>query len=93
MTDSVREKLQTYITNYRTNKARTDYEYYKKLTFNAKQEYEKVRRQYASMADARTNVSLRSVELRMEDLENVSKVDSEMKLDGRQMTMILAPQK
>ena len=70
MTDSVREKLQTYITNYRTNKARTDYEYYKKLTFNAKQEYEKVRRQYASMADARTNVSLRSVELRMEDLEN-----------------------
>ena len=29
----------------------------------------------------------------MEDLENVSKVDSEMKLDGRQMTMILAPQK
>ncbi len=70
MTDSIREKLQTYITNYRTNKARTDYEYYKKLTFNAKQEYEKVRRQYASMADASTNVSLRSVELRMEDLEN-----------------------
>ena len=29
----------------------------------------------------------------MEDLENVSKVDSEMKLEGRQMTMILAPQK
>lgn len=29
----------------------------------------------------------------MEDLENVSKIDSEMKLDGRQMTMILAPQK
>ena len=29
----------------------------------------------------------------MEDLEGISKVDSEMKLDGRQMTMILAPQK
>ena len=43
---------------------------YKKLTLNAKQEYEKVRRQYASMADASTNVSLKSVELRMEDLEN-----------------------
>ena len=70
MADSVREKLQAYITNYRTNKARSDYEYYKKLTLNAKQEYEKVRRQYASMADASTNVSLRSVELRMEDLEN-----------------------
>jgi len=70
LSDSVREKLQTYITNYRTNKARTDYKYYKKLTLNAKQEYEKVRRQYASMADASTNVSLKSVELRMEDLEN-----------------------
>ena len=70
MADSVREKLQTYITNYRTNKARSDYEYYKKLTLNAKQEYEKVRRQYASMADASTHVSLKSVELRMEDLEN-----------------------
>jgi len=70
MADSVREKLQAYITNYRTNKARSDYEYYKKLTLNAKQEYEKVRRQYASMADASTHVSLKSVELRMEDLEN-----------------------
>ncbi len=29
----------------------------------------------------------------LEDLSEISKVDSEMKLDGRQMTMILAPQK
>lgn len=29
----------------------------------------------------------------MEDLSDISKVDSEMKLEGRQMTMILAPQK
>jgi translation initiation factor IF-3 len=29
----------------------------------------------------------------LEDLSDISKVDSEMKLDGRQMTMILAPQK
>ncbi len=29
----------------------------------------------------------------IEDLENISKVDSEMKLEGRQMTMILSPQK
>lgn len=70
LADSVREKLQAYITNYRTNKARTDFEYYKKLTLNAKQEYEKVRRQYANMADASTNVKLRSVELKMEDVEN-----------------------
>ena len=70
LTDSVRDKLQEYITNYRTNKARTDYNYYKELTLNAKREYEKVRRQYANMADANTNVKLRSVELKMEDVEN-----------------------
>lgn len=29
----------------------------------------------------------------VEDLENISKIDSEMKLEGRQMTMILSPQK
>ena len=29
----------------------------------------------------------------VEDLSSISKVDSEMKLEGRQMTMILSPQK
>jgi hypothetical protein len=70
LADSVSVHLQDFITEYRTNKARIDYEYYKELASKAKQDYEKVRRQYASMADANTNVSLRSVELKMEDLEN-----------------------
>ncbi len=70
MADSIKEKLQIFITEYRTNKARTDYEYYKRLTSEAKQDYEKIRRQYASMADASTNVKLKSVEMKMEDTEN-----------------------
>ena len=70
LVDSIKEKLQVFITDYRTNKARTDYEYYKKLTADAKQNYEKIRRYYASMADASTNVRLRSVELKLEDVEN-----------------------
>ena len=78
MADSIKEKLQIFITDYRTNKARTDYEYYKKLTADAKQDYEKVRRYYASMADASTNVRLRSVELKMEDVEN----DMQLKLNA-----------
>jgi len=77
LTDSIQERLQVFITNYRTNKARIDYEYYKKLTANAKQDYEKTRRQYASMADASTNLSLRSVVLKMEDVEN----DMQLKLN------------
>lgn len=78
LTDSVKEKLQVFITEYRTNKARTDYEYYKKLTADAKQDYEKIRRYYASMADASTNVRLRSVELKLEDVEN----DMQLKLNA-----------
>ena len=70
LADSVKDRLQVFITEYRTNKVRTDYEYYKKLAAEAKREYEKVRQQYAYMADASTNVSLRSVEMKMEDVEN-----------------------
>lgn len=70
LADSVREKLQLYITTYRTNKARTDYDYYKKLTDDAKQEYEACRRIYANYSDANTNISLRSVQLKLESIEN-----------------------
>ena len=78
MADSVKDRLQVFITDYRTNKARIDYEYYKKLTADAKQEYEKVRRQYAAMSDASTRVSLRSAELKIEDVEN----DMQLKLSA-----------
>ena len=68
--DSVKERLQDFITNYRTSKARTDYEYYLKLTMEAKQDYEKARQKYGSMADANTKVALKSLELKLEDMEN-----------------------
>mgnify|MGYP002859746885 CR=1 FL=1 len=70
LADSIKDKLQVFITDYRTNKARTDYEYYKQLTETAKRDYEKARQQYGSMSDANSKVSLRSVELIMEDMEN-----------------------
>ena len=68
--DSVKVMLQKFITEYRTNKARKDFEYYKKLTLEAKNNYEKTRQIYASFSDASTKISLRSVELKMEDMEN-----------------------
>ena len=70
LADSIKDKLQVFITEYRTNKARTDYEYYKKLATEAKYDYEKARQQYASMSDANSKVALRSIELKMEDMEN-----------------------
>lgn len=70
LSDSAMNRLQQFITEYRTNKARKDYDYYKQLTSEAKKDYESARQQYANMSDASTNVSLRSVELKLEDMEN-----------------------
>lgn len=68
--DTLQNRLQEYITEYRTNKARTDYEYYRSLTEKAKQDYEKIRQRYGNMSDANTKVALRSVEMKLEDMEN-----------------------
>ena len=70
LADSVRAQLQEFITEYRTSKARTDYEYYKTLTAEAKADYEKVRRKYGATSDANTDVSMKSIELMITDLEN-----------------------
>lgn len=70
LADSVMGRLQEFIIKYRTNKARIDYEYYKKLVASAKQDYERVRRQYGMTSDANMDVNLKSVELRVADLEN-----------------------
>lgn len=68
--DSVRGHLQQYITRYRTNKARKDYDYYKSLTEEAKAQYEKARRLYGSYADANTDIVLESFRSKQADLEN-----------------------
>ncbi len=68
--DSVRQRLQDFITNYRTKKARNDVEYYAKLTADAKADYERVRQTYSSYADANMDVILQSYKSKTEDLEN-----------------------
>lgn len=70
LADSVRGKLQTFITDYRTNKARIDEQYYKKLAEEAKADYEKARQLYGSYADANMDVTLESFRAKQADLEN-----------------------
>lgn len=70
LADSLKERLQVFITNYRTSKARVDELYYKKLMLEAKQDYEKIRQRYGSFADANTDVILKSVQAKQEDMEN-----------------------
>jgi uncharacterized protein involved in exopolysaccharide biosynthesis len=68
--DTLQKRLQEYITNYRTSKARNDLDYYKKLTAQAKENYEKVRQRYTSYADANMDLLLQSYKSKMDDLEN-----------------------
>lgn len=68
--DSVRCRLQAFITEYRTNKARHDFEYYKSLTEKAKENYERARRVYGSYGDAHTDIVMPSYQSKAEDLEN-----------------------
>ena len=70
MVDSVKNKLQLFITRYRTNKARNDLEYMERLFTESKQDYDLARQQYARFSDANTDVILQSVNSKREDLEN-----------------------
>lgn len=68
--DSVKDHLQVFITQYRTNKARLDEAYYHKLMMEAKQAYTKTRQTYGRYADANEDVILQSYKAKQEDLEN-----------------------
>lgn len=70
LADSVKCRLQEFITEYRTSKARVDLEYNKKICAEAKERYEKARAAYASYSDANQNVILQSVRQRQVALEN-----------------------
>ena len=69
MADSVQKKLQNFITNYRTSKARVDVEYYTTLYKEAKERYEKALNDYASFSDHNQKVFLQSVRSQQTKLE------------------------
>lgn len=70
MTDTVKVRLQQFITDYRTQKAKKDLQYYEKLCRDAKAKYERVRQQYGSFSDANQDIVLESYKLKQNDLEN-----------------------
>lgn len=70
LADTVQAKLQDFITDYRTKKAKKDLEYYKKLSSDAKSKYERIRQQYGCYSDANQDVVLESYRLKANDMEN-----------------------
>lgn len=82
--DSVKTRLQQFITDYRTRKARVDLEYNQKLYRETKARYERARQAYAAFADANQDVILESVRSKRADLEN------EMQIQYNAYTQIAA---
>ena len=70
MADSVKCRLQEFITDYRTSKARVDLEYSKMICQEAKARYENARKEYSRYVDANNNVILQTVRQKQIDLEN-----------------------
>lgn len=70
LTNEVMNKLQDYITEYRTNKARKDLEYTRKLYKESMENYHKIQQEYAQYVDRNHNVSLRSAQTYQDRLKN-----------------------
>ena len=84
LADSVQKRLQNFITDYRTRKARIDFAHNKRLYREAKERYDAARKRYAHYADANRNPLFESLRTERTELEN------EMQLQYRSYSQVTA---
>lgn len=70
LADTVVDRLQKYVTEYRTNKARKDLEYAEKLNNEAKEAYYKSQQRYADYLDRNQGLVMHSAQTTRDRLEN-----------------------
>ena len=70
LADSVKTRLQDFLTEYRTQKSRHELEYAEMLHAQAKKDYEHARQKYVEFVDANQDVILESIRQKQTDLEN-----------------------
>lgn len=70
LADSVKTRLQDFLTDYKTSKARHDLEFAETLQKQAKKDYERARRLYVEFMDANQNLMLLTAQQKQNDLEN-----------------------
>ena len=70
LADSVKTRLQDFLTQYRTNKVRHDLEYALMLQKQAKKDFERARQLYVDYMDSNQDVHLLSAMQKQQDLEN-----------------------
>jgi len=68
--DSVRVRLQNFLTEYKTNKARHDLEFAETLQKQARKDYERARRLYVDYMDSHNDVMLMAAQQKQMVLEN-----------------------
>lgn len=70
LADTVVSRLQEYVTQYRTNKARKDLEYAETLNEEAKDEYYKAQQRYAEYLDSNQGLALQRAQITRDRLQN-----------------------
>ncbi|MBQ6964908.1 MAG: chain-length determining protein [Bacteroidaceae bacterium] len=70
LADSVKQRLQDFITTYRTSKARMDVDYYQDLANQAWDDYETSVKEYSDYCDAHKNMILQANISERDELEN-----------------------
>lgn len=70
LADTVTSRLKAYIKEYRTEKARADLDYARKINREAREEYYKAQSKYAAAADRNHGLSTRSAAIELERLQN-----------------------
>lgn len=70
LADTLQHRLQTYITEYRTKKAKIDCAYYRKLYAEAQLRYRRIQNAYAAYCDANQDLVLESFQAKRDELEN-----------------------
>lgn len=78
MADSVKTRLQKFITDYRTSKARVDLEYNKKMLVEARAKYDQARDRYAGFADSHRAVTSKSAQTKVTDLQTEMQMRSQI---------------
>lgn len=70
LVDSISNRLQNFITDYRTKKARGDVKHLQNLFDKAHKDYKKAQQDYALYSDAHTDIVRNEYKVKLEDLEN-----------------------
>lgn len=84
MADSACARLQNFITQYRTSKARKDYDYYSELLEEAKLDYRRSAKEYSDYCDSHKGMVLQA------DISKRDELESEMNANYNTLTVLNA---